>query len=287
MAEFDIIELDLNQPFDLDKTLSCGQAPRWYREDGWWYGIVRDSAFKIRQDDKKLTFYGVDAEFISDYFCLDFDLNRVYDRLGSDIYGKKAVEMNYGLRIVKQDAWECMIFQMTVNKIRTKTSSDRITRISSKLGKEIDFDGKDFYEFPRPKDIVELGLPALKSCNISYFADNIMLAAKKIVDNPLWENEIYSAEYNDAVSILSGFKGIKHRVAEWILLFAFKRYEAFPVDAHIRKVFADNYLEGQYFGTFRDEKSDEAIKEIAERNFGEYKGYALEYLFSSRDEIKK
>lgn len=281
-----MIELDSNQPFDLDKTLSCGQAPRWYIRDEWWYGIVRDSVFKIKQEGNRLLSKGADPEFISDYFCLDFDINPVYDRLSGDIYGKKAVDMNYGLRILNQDAWECMIFQMTVNKIRTKTSSDRITRISSKLGKKIDFDGKEFYVFPRPKDIEEAGLAALKSCNISYFADNIMLAAKKINENPLWENEISSAVYENAISILSDFKGIKHRVAEWILLFAFKRYEAFPVDAHIRRIFAENYLEGSYSGTIKNEKIDEAIRDIARQNFGEYRGYALEYLFNSREEME-
>jgi N-glycosylase/DNA lyase len=110
-----------------------------------------------------------------------------------------------------------------------------------------------------------------------------MIAARKVVENPLWESEIDSADYDDAVTLLSDFKGIKHRVAEWILLFAFKRYEAFPVDAHIRNIFADYYLKSSYLGTSKDEKYDEAIREIATRNFGEFRGYALEYIFSLQE----
>lgn len=283
MAKFDVIELDSNQPFSLDKTLSCGQAPRWFFDNGWWYGIIRESVVKIRQEENELHFTGADAEFIYDYFCLDFNLENVYTRLKGDNYGKEAIEKNYGLRLLNQDAWECLVFQMTVNKIRTKSSSDRITRVSSKLGKEIEFEGKKFFSFPRPQDIVDAGLPALKSCNISYFADNILMASKKVVENPLWENEIYSADYETAVGILTDFKGIKHRVAEWILLFAFKKYEAFPVDAHIRKIFATNYLKNINLGTPKDDKFDDAIKEVARRNFGEYRGYALEYIFCSQD----
>ncbi|MBP2132883.1 N-glycosylase/DNA lyase [Methanomicrobium sp. W14] len=281
MVEFDVIELDSDQPFCLDKTLSCGQAPRWHQENGWWYGVVADSAFKVRQDGDKLHYDGVGSDFISRYFCLDFDLWKVYDRLKDDVYAKRAMQENYGLRILNQDAWECMVFQMTVNRIRTKSSTDRITRISSRLGKKLNIDGKEYFTFPKPADIVNAGLPALKSCNISYFADNIMIAANKVLENPLWENEVNNADYDAAVSILSGFKGIKHRVAEWILLFAFKRYEAFPVDAHIRKIFEENYLKGHYFGTDTDDKFDEAVKDAASRKFGDYRGYALEYLFNT------
>ncbi|MDD4299027.1 MAG: DNA glycosylase [Methanomicrobium sp.] len=285
MAEFDIIKLDDNQPFDLDKTLSCGQAPRWIRENGWWYGIIKDSVIKIRQDENKLIFTGVNSDFIKDYFCLSLNLNEVYDVLSEDMYAKKAMDLNYGLRIVSQDPWECMIFQMTVNKIRTKSQSDRITRVSSKIGRKIIFDNIEFYTFPRPEEIIKAGLPALKSCNISYFADNIMLAAKRVTENPGWEEKISSADYDDAVLMLKEFKGIKHRVAEWILLFAFKRYDAFPVDAHIRELFAENYLKGHYFGKSGDEKSDDAIRESGKKIFGKFSGYALEYLFCSREFI--
>ncbi|MBO7388490.1 MAG: hypothetical protein J6T90_02870 [Methanomicrobium sp.] len=285
MPEFDSIELSGSQPFSLDKTLSCGQVPRCFKEGDWWYCTVRDSVFKIKQEDNVLTFDGVDADIIRDYFCLDFDLNKVYDVMTRDLFGREAVEKNYGLRLVNQDTWECLIFQMTVNRIRTKGVTDRITRISAKLGEKIDFDGREFHTIPRPQDIVDAGLPALKSCNIGYFADNIMLASERILENPGWEDELSKLPYDDAVNRLKEFKGVKHRVAEWILLLSQKRYEAFPVDAHIRDIFLKIYLKGTYFGV-SDEKIDNLIRETAEKNFENYRGYALEYFFNARDLFK-
>ena len=288
MPELESIELSDSQPFSLDKTLSCGQAPRFFKKGDWWYGIVRDCVFKIKQEGNVLTFggIGVDADFISEFFCLDFDLNRVYDLMSKDIFGREAVEENYGLRIVNQDTWECLIFQMTVNRIRTKGVTDRISRISAKLGKKIEFDGMEFYTLPRPEELVEAGLPALKSCNIGYLAENIMLAAKRVGENPDWEEELAELSYDDAVNMLKGFKGVKHRVAEWILLLSQRRYDAFPVDAHIRDIFTKIYLKGTYFGV-NDEKIDNLICEIASKNFENYRGYALEYLFNTRDLLRE
>ncbi|WOF15741.1 hypothetical protein F1737_03060 [Methanoplanus sp. FWC-SCC4] len=280
MAKHTTIELNDDQPFNLDLTLSCGQAPRWYKGNGWWYGIVRDSVLKIKQDENKILFIGSDEEFIRDYFCLDFDLDPVYSKLKQDPYAKDACDFGKGLRLVNQDPWECMIFQMTVNRIRTKSRCDRITRISDKIGKKIIFEGKEYSIFPRPKEITDAGLSALKSCNIGYFADNILFAAEKVGDNPDWEEKIKKMSYQNAVFYLTSFKGIKYRVAEWILLFSFQKYEAFPVDAHIREIFIKNYLKGHYFGKLNDEKVDDAIRDIARVNFGQYAGYALEYLFN-------
>ncbi len=282
MPEFDSIVLSDSQPFSLDKTLSCGQVPRCFKEGDWWYGIVRDSVFKIKQEENILTFSGVDADFIRDYFCLDFDLNKVYEVMKRDIFGREAVANNYGLRIVNQDTWECLIFQMTVNRIRTKGLTDRITRISAKLGEDIDFDGRVFNTIPRPKDIIDAGMPALKSCNIGYFADNIMIAAERVTENPDWEDKLSGLPYDEAVNLLKSFKGVKNRVAEWILLLSQRRYEAFPVDAHIRDIFSKIYLKGTYFGA-ADDKIDNLIREIAEKNFGKYRGYALEYFFNARN----
>ena len=89
----------------------------------------------------------------------------------------------------------------------------------------------------------------------------------------------------DATSLLTEFKGIKPLVAEWILLFAFGRYELFPVDSHIRDIVRRLYLPHVHFGRVSFEKGDKFIQEYASEHFGEYSGYVLEYLFASRHSL--
>ena len=37
-------------PFQLDLTVSCGQAFRWRKQNGFWYAPVGDKVWKVRQE---------------------------------------------------------------------------------------------------------------------------------------------------------------------------------------------------------------------------------------------
>jgi N-glycosylase/DNA lyase len=274
-----------NCPFDLNHTVACGQAPRWEQIGDWWYGIVVDSVIKTRQIGDTLYFSGCSEKFYRDYFSCDYDLLNFYNTFSGDPYLGRAVREHYGLRIIRQDPWECLGFQLSINKARVVPGVDGFTRISRKLGDKIELDGHTFYTFPDAGTIVAEGLPALKACNLGYKAENIYLAAKRVVDNPFWVQEVAGMSMDDAKSFLAEFKGIKPLVAEWILLFAFGRYELFPVDAHIRDSMRQKYLSHIHFGRVPCGKIDKFIREYASEHFGVYSGYVLEYLFASRSSL--
>ncbi|MBP2133469.1 N-glycosylase/DNA lyase [Methanomicrobium sp. W14] len=278
------MEIHAECPFNLNKTLSLGQAPRWAynRKTGWWYGVVKDSVIKIRQDGNILYFSGCSEKFCREYFSLEYDIKGFYNHFPDDPNMKKAIEKNYGLRITVQDPWECLCFQLSVNKKRVIPKVDSFTRISNKLGEPIELDDMTFHTYPSAANILEKGISALKSCNIGYKAKNIYLAAEKTSEDPLWTNRILNMSNNDAISYLCNFKGIKPNVAEWILLFSFKCYSVFPVDSHIRKYFFETYLSGLPPVKIFDATTDRIIKNNARDYFGEYSGYALEYLFAER-----
>jgi len=210
---------------------------------------------------------------------------RFYDTFSEDPYLGRAIRENYGLRIIHQDPWECICFQLSINKARIVPGVDSFTRISQKMGEKIELDSHTFYTFPDAETIVAGGLSKLKSCNLGYKAENIYLGAKKVVDDPLWVQEVARMSTEGAISFLTEFKGIKPLVAEWILLFAFGRYELFPVDAHIRDIIRKLYLSHVHFGRVPFEKIDKFIREYASEHFDEYSGYVLEYLFASRHSL--
>ncbi|MEM3722693.1 MAG: DNA glycosylase, partial [Candidatus Bathyarchaeia archaeon] len=58
------INLAPDQPFDLDLTLRCGQAFRWEKNGEWWYGIVTDKPFKVRQNGNMLEFENISSDFV-------------------------------------------------------------------------------------------------------------------------------------------------------------------------------------------------------------------------------
>ena len=283
MTDYNTIEIQPDRPFSLNKTLECGQAFRWNYIDDWWYGVVRDRVIKIRQKKQVLEFELVDNSFVSDYFQLDFDLSRVVSTINHDPHIDHAIQMNNGLRIVRQDPWECLLAQLCVTKYRKKEPNDRLSRIASRLGRRISFEGRPFFTLPTPEMILESGLPVLKECNLGYHANNILAAAEIIQTKKDWEREISDLPYTEAHRELEKIKGIKSSVADWILLFGFHKYEAFPVDAHIRAKFRELYLSDYHIHHTDIRKLDEIIKIEAERRFGKYAGYAFEYLLNTKE----
>ncbi|UUX92747.1 DNA-3-methyladenine glycosylase family protein [Methanoplanus endosymbiosus] len=285
MTDICTIDLNTKTPFSLDITLSCGQAPRWEYSEGWWIGVVLEDVIKIRQTDNTLEFTGCDGEFIRDYFCLDYDLNEFYKKFSDDYLLKDAFEKLRGLRIVRQDPWECLLFQMTVNKIRTKGDYDRITRIAKGVGKELIFEGRKYYSVPGAEIISESGLRTLKTCNIGYYATNIFNTAEKVIEERDWAEKVSVMDYENAVAYLSGFKGVKRSVAEWVLLLSLKRYDIFPVDTHIRDFFVKNYMKDYHFSKTGSNAIDSTVRDVADKKFGSYAGYAMEYLFNMNNEF--
>ncbi|MDG6251668.1 DNA glycosylase, partial [Methanocalculus sp.] len=57
-------------PFDLDRTLACGQVFLWEKRGNWWCGILDQKPVRIRQDRDHLRFSGAPEEDIIRYFDL-------------------------------------------------------------------------------------------------------------------------------------------------------------------------------------------------------------------------
>lgn len=284
MEGYRSFEIDEDCPFSLDNTLACGQAPHWKKTDDWWYGVVGDSIIKTRQAEGTLFFSGCSERYYRDYFSLDYDLQEFYDRFARDSHLKKAIQANPGLRLVRQDPWECLCFQMTINRKRPSPGMDCYTRISQRLGEEIELDEHTFYTFPIAEMIIKEGLSKLKTCNLGYKANNIYSAAKKVAEDPLWSKKIENMDLEEARNTISGFRGIRPVVADWILVFAFQRYELFPVDSHIRNLMTKKYFSDVYFPK-SSKTIDKYICDYANEHFKEHSAYVLEYLFASRHSL--
>jgi len=95
--------------FNLEYTLECGQIFRINRKNNWYYVNARDKFFKISQVKNEIEFHGVDEEFIIHFFSLDENLSKILKEINKDEYIKKSIDKYRGLRILRQDPWECLI----------------------------------------------------------------------------------------------------------------------------------------------------------------------------------
>jgi len=276
------ITLTSDQQFSLDQTLGCGQVFRWdHTADGWWYGVIGERVVRIRQVGRRLTFKGAPAPFISHYFSLDVNLRAIVSAIDRDPFIHAAISQCTGLRLIRQPKWECLVSYICSTNSNIPMIRHRISALARQFGKPVEFEGNTYYAFPEPSSI-SCGEHLLPVCRLGYRTPYVSDTAGKITEMNRWEDTITALPFEDARSELMKLKGIGPKAADCILLFAFQKYEAFPVDVWIRRIMQQNYLPDLNAGSHLTTREYDTVRHFARQHFGEYCGYAQEYLYAAR-----
>jgi len=279
-----VMTLLKNQPFSLDQTLACGQVFRWDRAaDGWWTGIVADRVIRIRQKGCRLEYSGAPAPFIRHYFSLDIDLGAIVASIDNDPVIHDAIARTCGLRLVRQPPWECTVSYICSTNSNIPTIRKRIASLAERFGRPVEWGETTFYTFPEPSCITCDGEEGLDICRLGYRQPYVYGTACTVTDVKSWEEMIHRLPYAEAHKEMMKLHGIGPKAADCILLFAFQKYEAFPVDVWIRRIMQEHYLPDLPTGTPLSNRDYDTIRTFARNHFGEYCGWAQEYLYAGRE----
>jgi N-glycosylase/DNA lyase len=255
--------------FSLAHTLECGQVFRAAKVGDWYYVNARDRLFKIRQKGDDLT-YGGDADdaFLRRYFSLDHDLNEILAKIGLDEHVSKAIEQYRGLRILRQDPWECLISFLCSRAQNIPNIRKTVESICETFGKKVRLDDYVSYTFPAPGQLKDM--EGLKAAKTGFRAESIAASNSLHTEESL--TALAKPAYPDAKKKLMELPGVADKVADCVLLFSLGFLQAFPVDTWIKQAMCECYFGGQ-------KVSPDKIREFAQIYFGEYAGYAQQYLF--------
>jgi len=279
--------MQLDVRFDLDFSLCCGQVFRFKKILGWWYGTSGDKVFKIRQSGDTLDFEGVTEEFVKCYFGLNDNLAQITRCVAKDEYVKEALRRFKGLRIVRQDPWECLISFICATYKNIAAIELMLSKLSMKFGEKKVFDGKEFYIFPTFERLALASEEGLKECGLGYRAKFVQATAKKIRAEKIDLESFKALPYLKARKTLVEFPGVGLKVADCVLLFSLEKMEAFPVDVWVKRVILNHYA-NQFSDVFvrklltHDSLSNgeyEKLNAFGRSYFGQYAGYAQEYLY--------
>ena len=277
----------LDVSFDLDFSLCCGQVFRWKKIGGWWYGVIGESVFKIRQLGAELDFENVSEKFVTCYFGLNDDLEQISCCIGRDDYIRKALRRFVGLRIVRQDPWECLISFICATYKSIAAIELMLSKLSLKFGERKIFDGLDFYTFPTDGKLAFASENGLRECGLGYRAKYVQATAKKIYESKIELESLKTLPYLEARKRLVEFPGVGLKVADCVLLFSLEKLEAFPVDVWVKRVILNHYANLFPEALVKKLSTNESLSnsEYEKLNafgrsyFGKYAGYAQEYLF--------
>lgn len=236
---------------DLDETLDCGQAFRWKKIPSdyncTYEGSFLNDRLMVSQTDKgQFIFHDTsENDFISkwiSYFDFETDYSELKRCFSEEETLAKACAFAGGIRLLRQDSWECLISFII-------SQNNNIPRIKGIIDRLCDnYHGK----FPTPQQLSAETEDSLAYLRSGFRAKYICDAAGKTADGTAKLSEIASMPIDEARAALKQIKGVGPKVAECVLLFGMYRTEAFPVDVWIKRVLAEYYPNG--FPEFAREK---------------------------------
>ena len=287
-------------PFNLDYTLESGQVFRWEKKGEWWYGVLPGGVLKVRQEGETL---GCATEsdllgsgFVREYFRLDDDMEGILESIAKDETITHAVQRFYGLRLMKQERWECLASFLLATNANIPRIRGMIASICSKYGAAYRFEGGDYRGFPTAEALAEAKVEDLESCGLGYRAKFLKHMARSVYEGRVDLGEVSFLDYEDSkkllVKELLGEKvllGVGPKVADCALLYSFGKDEAFPIDVWIAKVLAKSYP--RFFTPAVRKRLSigtrpklgrgeyEAVSKAARDYFGPRAGFAQQYLY--------
>jgi len=254
--------------FSLHHTVESGQIFRFKKQDNGYIIAHADKIFFVRQKNDLLEFKGCSEKFITNFFALDIDINHILQRINKDKHMQTAINNCRGLRIIRQDPWECIISFICSANANIPKIQNNLFLLSQSFGKKKKFEGREHFIFPQIGKINNL--EKIRKASTGY-RDKYIFETNKLLDNNKI-TEIQMKNYENAKIALQKLPGVGPKVADCVLLFAFQHNNAFPIDTWIKKGMQELYFNNK-------ETSLKQIQEFSQKYFGEYAGYAQQYLF--------
>ena len=252
--------------FDLGLTLDYDQGHRWRpdrKDHGWYTSVLGDDFVRIRQKNR----YGP-IEFESRtqrtaskllwQFRADEDTEAIYAELRQDSRMATLVDRYRGLRIMRVDPWECLVFFILSahnhdrSRVPTALTASSVDKIAERF-----WNGEpwtyDRFPFPSPEEVgSQSGLAKLQELwqyrtdaprrirGLTDMPRRVHEAARFVAAGQM--DELQGGSTGNAVGKLKTMlSGVGAKTAHCVALFGLGHMNAFPLDAHITEALLSLY----------------------------------------------
>lgn len=259
--------------FDLAMTLNSGQVFHWEKQGRGFIGAIGETPVYVQQDGRRLNFSGVSAKAIVDYFALDHPLDEICATFPKDAAMNSAREFCRGLRIIRQPKWECLATFICSSMKQVAHIRQISAALRRHFGAVKKVFGRTIFTFPAPERLARTSETELRACALGYRARNLLVTARWVASDVANLQSWNNLSDSDLRKRLCDLPGVGTKVANCVMLFAYERTSAFPIDVWIERV-----LREQYFAA-KSRVTAKTLAEFAATNFGAHGGYAQQYLF--------
>ncbi|MDO7697717.1 MAG: DNA repair protein [Nitrosopumilus sp.] len=266
---------------DVDNSINSGQVFLWEKQGSDWYGIDGQDVLKINKNGVIKSIRNLKTDF----FRKNDNIEEITKSISKDKTVKEAVKEYEGLRLFRQDPFQCAISFIISSNSNIQKIKSSLEKITKKFGRKVKIQNKEFFLFPEPEKMAKATIDEIKSCGVGYRAPFIKEAAKMVILKKIDFEYLKKCDYHEAKKNICLVPGIGNKVADCIMLFSLNKLESFPLDTWMIKI-----LEKYYSKEFKIEtktitqKQYELLHEKIVNYFGPYCGYAQQYLFKMERE---
>ncbi len=251
--------------FNLTHTLESGQFFRYYKKDSWYYVTTGEHFFRVKQEGDVLRKECAPVNVIKKFLGLNHDYESVVSTFEDPIL-KGTEQQLKGLRILEQNPWECLCAFICSSASNIPKITKNMNFLAQNFGTKKVLDNEVSYTFPLCGEMNDA--EKIRAAGVGYRADFLHAVNKVVTEDEL--KQWSSLTYDDLLEKLKSLHGVGEKIADCVALFAFQKFEAFPVDVWIQRI-----MESQYTGPMKPWQ----VKGFAQSYFGRYAGYAQQFLY--------
>ena len=270
--------------FDLAVTLNCGQVFHWEKQGDGFVGTIGELPFYVEQQGDLLKAASASSRSVKgprpdadatirNYFALDHLLEDICASFPRDETITAASDFCRGLRIIRQPKWECLATFICSSMKQVAHIRQISHALRRQFGTRKSLYESHVYAFPRADRLAAVNEEALRRCGLGYRAKNLLATAQLVRSGEAHLEAWAELPDSDLHTTLCDLPGVGAKIANCVMLFAYERTRAFPIDVWIARVLRERYFER------KGKPTDKRLREFAADYFGEHGGYAQQYLF--------
>lgn len=264
--------------YDLAATLNSGQAFRWHPHHGGWTGVVGSHWVRLEMTGGSLVARTAlpvtDWTWLSHYLQCDLDLAPILASFPADPPLLSAVTACRGLRLLRQDPWECLASFILSSTKQIVQIRQIIARLCECYGDAVPVPHghAPVYSFPSTARLAAVDETGLRQCKMGFRAPYLREAARRVAAGECDLAQIHALPLAQARAELMKLPGVGRKIADCALLFGFGFPGAFPVDVWVMRALRELYFP-------RRRPTRQRLERFTETHFGPHAGYAQQYLF--------
>jgi N-glycosylase/DNA lyase len=268
------------EDYALGETLQSGQAFRWRKIGEAWESVVsgrwvrlKDEARGIRVEAMRSGAGEPGWDWIREYLQVNTNIRAVTESFPKDEHLSAAVKECHGLRLLKQDPWECLASFILSSTKQIVQIQQIVAMVCERFGERVPAaSAEQWFAFPSAERIAALSEAELRCCKMGFRAPYLKGSAQMVSRGEVNLDAIRAMDVEAARAELMRLPGVGRKIADCVLLFAYGFQQAFPVDVWVLKAIRELYFP-------RRRPNAKKIIRFTESYFGPNAGYAQQYLF--------